>query len=126
VTCLIVDETQPSRPALGRRLLRHRVYGGLLELAPFPLGAHIYGPESLTAGLAGRGRLFTLENVREQFEALGPYVLTADGDREELRELVDPRVRDIVGQLSPARRTAFSPGVAWCALGRGPVSSPFW
>ncbi|HMD56685.1 MAG TPA: adenylate/guanylate cyclase domain-containing protein [Solirubrobacteraceae bacterium] len=41
--------------------------------------------------------------MREQFEALGPYMLAAaEGGREELRELVDPRLRDIVDRLSPA------------------------
>ena len=89
--------------------------GGLLELAPFPLGAHFYSPESLTAMLAARGRSFTLEAERERFEALGPYMLAAaEGGREELRELVDPRVRDIVDQLSPAdlvkALSAVSPG----------------
>ena len=78
-------------------------HGGLLELAAFAAGAHYYSPESLTALLEGRGRLVTLEAVREHFEALGPYMLAAaEGGREELRELVDPRVRDIVDQLSPA------------------------
>ncbi len=78
-------------------------HGGLLELAPFEVGVYYYGPESLTALLAGRGRLVTLETAREHFEALGAYMLAAaEGGREELRELVDPRVRDIVDQLSPA------------------------
>jgi class 3 adenylate cyclase len=75
--------------------------GGLLELAPFPVGVHIYSPESLTALLAGRGRLNTMEAMRERFEVLGTYMLAADGGREELRELVDPRLHDIVDQLSP-------------------------
>ena len=41
--------------------------------------------------------------MREGFEGLGPYVLAAaEGGREELRELVDPSLRDIVDRLSPA------------------------
>jgi class 3 adenylate cyclase len=77
--------------------------GGLLELAPFPVGVHICSPESLDALLAGRGRLNTLEAMRTRFAALGPYMLAAaEGGREQLRELVDPRLRDIVEQLSPA------------------------
>lgn len=77
--------------------------GGLLELAPFPIGVHICGPESVTSLLAGRGRVNTLEAMRKRFEALGPYMLAAaNGGREELREIVDPRLRDIVDQLSPA------------------------
>ncbi|MGO8906509.1 MAG: hypothetical protein ACLQMH_12925 [Solirubrobacteraceae bacterium] len=47
--------------------------------------------------------MFTLENVREGLEALGPYILAGtDGGREKLRELVDPRLHDIVDQLTPA------------------------
>jgi len=77
--------------------------GGLLELAPFPVGVHISSPESLAALLAGRGGLNTLEVLRERFEVFGPYLLAAvEGDREELRGLVDPRLRDIVDRLSPA------------------------
>ncbi len=78
-------------------------FGGLLELAPLALGAHMYGPEGLTARLTARGRNTTLESLRGQFGALGPLMLAAaEGGREELRELVDPRLRDIVDQLSPA------------------------
>jgi class 3 adenylate cyclase len=77
--------------------------GGLLEPAPFPLRVHICGPESLTALLTGRGRLNTLEAMRTRFATLGPYMLAAaDGGHAELRELVDPRLRDIVDELSPA------------------------
>jgi len=77
--------------------------GALLELASFTVGEHFYGPESLSARLAVRDPVSTLESVREEFEALGPYMLAAaEGDREELRGLVDPRLRDIVDQLTPA------------------------
>lgn len=76
--------------------------GGLLELTPFPVGVHVNSPESLSALLAGRGRLNTLEVMRQRFEVLGPYQLAAaEGGREELRELVDPRLHDIVDRLSP-------------------------
>lgn len=81
-----------------------RLILGGLELARFEVGAHYYGPEVVNARLAaGGGRLTTLETVRAEFEVLGPYVLGAtEGGREELRELVDPRVRDLVDRLSPA------------------------
>jgi class 3 adenylate cyclase len=75
---------------------------GMVGLAPFPVGPHLYSAESLDALLAGRGRLNTLELMRERFEGGGPYVLAAaEGGRDELRELVDPRLRDIVDRLSP-------------------------
>lgn len=75
--------------------------GGLLELAPFPVGPHLCSAESLDALLSGRGRLNTIGAMRQRFEMLGPYMLAAEGGREELRELVDPRLDDIVDQLSP-------------------------
>ncbi len=91
------------------------ITGGLLELAPFPIGAHFYCPEAVTARLTWRGGASTLENVRARFEAIGPYALAAaEGGREELRELVDPRLRDIVDHLSPAdlvdARSLVAPG----------------
>ena len=77
--------------------------GGLLGLAPFPLGVHICSTESVTAFLDGRGRLNTIEVMRERFEVLGPHMLAAEeGGRDELRALVDPRLGDIVDRLSPA------------------------
>jgi len=77
--------------------------GGLLELSSFPIGVHICSAESVTALLAGRGRLNTIETMRKRFEAFGPYMLAAtQGGRDELRALVDPRLRDIVDRLSPA------------------------
>ncbi len=79
------------------------ITGWGLGLAPFPVGVHFYGPEALSARLAGRGGLATLEIVREEFEVLGPYLLAAtQGGREELRDLVDPRLHDVIDQLSPA------------------------
>ncbi len=89
--------------------------GGLLELAPFPVGVHNSSPEALDARLAGRGRFNTLEVMRQRFELLAPYQLaTATGGREELRELVDPRLHDILDRLTPAELesafTVVSPG----------------
>lgn len=78
-------------------------YGGLVELAPFPVGVYMFGPEAVDTRLRSRGGLFTLDGARKQFAALGPYLLAAArGGREELRELVDPRIRDMVDELSPA------------------------
>jgi hypothetical protein len=38
--------------------------GGLLELVPFTVGLYLYGPEALTALLAARGGVRTLEGAR--------------------------------------------------------------
>lgn len=35
-----------------------RIYGGRVELAPFPIGAHIFAPEPVSAALAWRGGQF--------------------------------------------------------------------
>src|SRR3954471_17329091 len=80
-----------------------RIYGGRVGLAPYPIGAHIYRPEHLSTVMGWHGGLFPLEIVRGVFAAQGPWTLTdTPGGREELRELVDPRLRDIVDELLPA------------------------
>jgi class 3 adenylate cyclase len=77
-------------------------YGGLLERASVPLGAHYFGPESVDTRLGWRGGMFPLEIQRGVFGEMGGLVLPdTPGGRDELRELVDPRHRDIVDGLSP-------------------------
>jgi class 3 adenylate cyclase len=89
-------------------------YGGLLELAPFHLGVHYFGPEAVSTRLRWRAGPNTVELNREVLSRLGPWALAeTPGGQEELRELVDPRLRDIVDGLSPvavavARAFAFS------------------
>jgi class 3 adenylate cyclase len=97
---IIVDRNWRNRYMTDAQRLSE---GGLLELALFPVGAHIFSAESLDALLSGRGRLNTIGAMRQRFEMLGRYMLAgAEGGREELRGLVDPRLDDIVDQLSPA------------------------
>ncbi len=77
-------------------------YGGLLGLVPFQPGAHYFGPESLRMRLEWRAGPNTLELLRLMFERIGPWALAdAVGGREELREAVDPMLRDAVDGLSP-------------------------
>lgn len=53
------------------------------------------------------GGQWPLEINRRAFAAFGPWVLAdTPGGREELRELVDPRLRDIADGLSPAEAPA--------------------
>ncbi len=100
--------------------------GGLLELAPVAVGKHNYSPESLSARLAWRGGVNTLELVRDEFEALGPYMLAAaEGGREELRELVDPQLRDIVDRLSPVHLVNAASVVRPGYVAGMPVELPF-
>jgi class 3 adenylate cyclase len=78
------------------------MYGGKVELAPFPLGVHAYGPERVSMAMEWRGGQFPLEVLRRGFAMYGPWILAdTPGGREELRALVDPRLADIVEDLVP-------------------------
>ena len=81
--------------------------GSLLELVPYPIGAYYFGPEAVSARLGWRGSgEATLGWIREAFAGLGPWMLAdTPGGRQALRGMVDPRLRDIVDELSPAERT---------------------
>ena len=78
------------------------MYGGRVELAPVPLGLFAYGPEATDIRTRWRGGQFPLEIIRHAFELYGPWLLAqTPGGREELRNTVDPRLADLVDQLSP-------------------------
>lgn len=80
-----------------------RMYGGGVELAPYPLGAHVYSRESVDVQMAWRGGQFPLEIIRKGLEHWGPWMLAdTAGGREHLRQTVDPRLYDIVDRLEPA------------------------
>lgn len=82
---------------------RSWLYGGLLELAPFHLVVHYFGPEAVSMRLGWRSGPNTVELNRVMLGNLGPWTLAeTPGGREELRELADPRLRDVVDGLSPA------------------------
>jgi class 3 adenylate cyclase len=87
-----------------------RTNGGLVEMATVPLGAYCFGPEYIDAALSWRGSRWTLDSMRMTFSALGSWALAdAPGGREEMRELVDPRLRHMLDALSPAdERTALT------------------
>src|SRR5262245_10865615 len=79
-----------------------RIYGGLTDLAPVALGVHYFGSEAMNTRMRWRSGPNTLELVREMFGVFGGLILAdTAGDRDKLRELVDPALRDIVDQLSP-------------------------
>jgi hypothetical protein len=77
-------------------------FGGQLELVPVALGHHFFGPEHLRTALGYRSGANKAEVFREVFTHLGPWVLSdTAGGRDELRELVDPALRDLVDEISP-------------------------
>jgi hypothetical protein len=72
-------------------------------MIPVPLGAFVFGAECTDAMLGWPGGGWSLDAPRDFFSAVGPWALVdAPGGREELRELVDPRLRDILDELPPA------------------------
>ncbi len=76
-------------------------FGGQLELVPFPVGAHFFGPEAVKASIGYRAGLNNVEFMRDVLMQIGPWVLAdAPGGQRELLELVDPVLRDLVGGLS--------------------------
>jgi class 3 adenylate cyclase len=79
-----------------------RIYGGRVELAPYTLGVHLYGPERVTEAMEWRGGQFPLDILRKGLSTAGAWVLAdTPGGRDALRSIVDPRLRDIVDELSP-------------------------
>ena len=70
------------------------------------LGEHLFGSNEV----AVRKAFFFddwLEHIRENFRRLGPFVLfDTAGGRDELRELVDPVLRDLVDQIEPVELPA--------------------
>jgi class 3 adenylate cyclase len=79
-----------------------RIYGGRVELAPYPLGAYMYSPEAIDVMMGWRGGHFPLPILRKGFAFWGPWMLAdLDGNKEELRRRVDARLHDVVDQLEP-------------------------
>jgi len=84
--------------------------GDLTEMIPVPLGAFVFGTEYTDAWLGWPGGGWSIDAPRDFFSAVGPWaVVDAPGGREELREVVDPRLRDILDELPPEEcSTAFA------------------
>ena len=79
-------------------------------LSDVPLGARFGSTESLETILAWRYGGWTVDGVRQAVAAMGPWVLAdMPGGRDALREALDPRLRDLVDNLSLSdRSTAFA------------------
>ena len=77
--------------------------GAMVERAALPIGVHAFGPETLNAHEQARTGAIAVERARQYLSEVGPLVLAdTPGGSEELRELVDPRLRDIVDALRPS------------------------
>jgi class 3 adenylate cyclase len=84
-------------------------FGALVELASFEVGAHLFGPDSIRTSEGWRMGSNSVELNRLFFRGVGGLILTdTPGGRDELRGLVDPALRDIVDELTPAEGTMLS------------------
>ncbi len=106
------------------------MYGGRVELAEVPLGLFSYGPEATEIRMRWGGGQFPLEIIRQGFVAYGPWMLAQmSGGREALRDTVDPRLADLVDQLSPVDpppvRTAVFHGIYTGAGARVDILNTF-
>src|SRR5262245_20864482 len=79
---------------------QRRICGGIADFAAVAVGEHYFGPEQVSLRLQWRSGPNTVDQVREQFGAVGASVLAdTAGGRDKLRELVHPVLRDIVDRL---------------------------
>jgi class 3 adenylate cyclase len=100
-------------------------FGGGIELAPWAIGAHLFGPESARVSRGWRFGSNTTELIRVMFAVVGGWVLAdTPGGRDELREIVDPSLRDMVDQLSPADTAATSGKAAGVGFAQIQVDVP--
>jgi class 3 adenylate cyclase len=84
-------------------------FGAGEELAHWAIGKHLFGPEAISASLRWRFGANTAELNRMTFAFLGGWILAdAPGGRDELREIVDPSLREMVDRLSPGDPAAAS------------------
>lgn len=102
-------------------------FGAGVELAQWAIGAHAFGPEAVEASLRWRFGANNTELYRVLFGFLGRWVLAdTPGGREELRAIVDPSLRDMVDQLSPADPAAASMKAAGMGFAEVQVDVPIF
>ncbi len=100
-------------------------FGGNVELAPFAIGSHLFGPEQVALSLSWRNGSNTIEFNRMMLAGLGGLVLAdTPGGRDALRELVHPELRDLVDDLTPSDRSVLSYVAGGQTVAREHVSVP--
>jgi class 3 adenylate cyclase len=79
-----------------------RSMGGVAELAPVPLGAHVFGTDAMNTRRGWRNGPKSPEFSRGPFAALGGWLLAdTPGGARGLRDLVDPSLHDLIDELEP-------------------------
>lgn len=84
-------------------------FGGAGDLAPFAIGHHYFGSQAQSNRQAFRFGSNSAEMNRRLFEGFGPFVLAdTPGGSEELRTLIDPELHDLIDDIVPSDRAAYS------------------
>lgn len=78
-----------------------RIMGMGMELPNLPLGQHIYSAAWVSLMATSQGGP-TLDSQRKAFRQAAPAMLAESGDVERLREVVDPRLHDLLDGITPA------------------------
>jgi class 3 adenylate cyclase len=77
-----------------------RIAGDRMHLAPYTIGVGWYSPENVEAMMESGH--FSMEVVRHSARIWLPVMLgDARGDRDQVRDLVDPRLHDILDEIEP-------------------------
>ena len=91
--------------------------GFMVQREPVPVGLHFFGADSLNARTQYRTGPVAVDSARAFLRAFGSWVLEdTPGGRAALREIVDPRLRDIVDQL-PSSSPEFVITGEWAGYG---------
>jgi class 3 adenylate cyclase len=82
------------------------------DRAMFPIGVHLFSTAMIRASASWQFGLTTIEFWRGFVRSIGGLVLAdTPGGRQQLRELVDPALRDLVDELTPEPAT-----VSWVSF----------
>jgi class 3 adenylate cyclase len=77
-------------------------FGAGLELAPFALGEHFFGPASMDMSRKWRFGTNNAELMGNMLVSLGGWVLAdTPGGRDALREILDPSLREAADRIMP-------------------------
>jgi class 3 adenylate cyclase len=84
------------------------IFGGGITKPDPPLGRHLFSSEWVSFQVAQPGGA-TLESQREVFRSVAPVMMgSAAGGREELEQLIDPRLHDVLDGIEPVAVPAVS------------------
>ena len=94
-----------------------RTFGGG-ALAEFPIGHHMFGPESVAAALQYRFGNNNADDQRAGFRLAGGFALVdTPGGGDALRGLVDPIFHDMIDELEPRYEPLYSGDNSGSGLG---------